>query len=130
MNKKNLINYAGASRELKITTGALYRFEDSGYTLADFDKPEKQIRAHVALIGAAMDPGEALATVAENCPAFPELSAAIAAALGDTDVTNEYEATPQGNGSEAGDNSAPSPASNSGSKRKSLKAQAQPNSTR
>lgn len=121
-----LIKYAGESRELKITTGALYRFEASGYTLGDFETPDKQIRAHVALIAAALDPAAPLDIVAEQCPPFHQLSEAIVQALGHSDVTLEHEDTPQGNGSKAGENSAPSPASSSASKRKSLKAQPQP----
>jgi len=117
--KKNTIQYNGKELELKFNTGVHFRFERAGYTFADFDDPARRVGAHVAFIGAAVDPAASLDEVADRCPGMDEMGAAIAQALG---IEGEAEDdTELGKECEAGENSEPSPVSNSGSKRKSLK---------
>lgn len=75
------INYNGKPVPLRITTGALFRFEEAGYSLADFEDPQRQFRAQVHLVRAAIDPDTDPATVADGLPPIAEVTQAISTAI-------------------------------------------------
>lgn len=123
------IQYKGQDVPLKVTTGSLFRFEGHGYTLEDFALPGRQIRAAVAFLGSIVDPQASLEEVADNLPTIQEINAAAADALGESGLLEDEAAEPgdgvSGNFDGGGETSEPSPDSNSGSTRKTLRPQAQ-----
>jgi hypothetical protein len=124
METTTLINYGGESRELKITTEALFLFNQGGYAIGDFSDPKKQFIAQVALIGACLDPDADLRAVARKCPGFAEADRVLGLAF-ERDLGLELDGgeTPRGNvpGSPDKESSEPSPDSSSDSSHKPLK---------
>lgn len=85
------LNYKGKVTELTITTGALYRFERAGYSIADFCDPRKQLQAQVELVRACVDPQAPADTVADNLPSLAELTEAIVAAIDESGIAPEVD---------------------------------------
>lgn len=115
------ITYNGESRKLIINTGALYRFEKSGFSFDDLENPHRMIQCQVALIGAALDPQTPLDEVADRMPALPLVTKAIGEALEESGITDLDEGTAEGNESAGGGNIEPSVSSSSASGRKTLR---------
>jgi len=91
------IIYDGKETEIKLTTGALYRFERAGYSLGDFGDETRMIQAHVELIRAMIDPKASPEEVADKLPKLEDTTAAITAAMAESGLGEDKKGGPEGN---------------------------------